>query len=93
MLNEDRTGSNGNIISVPDDHDQDDRAPDTLKKALASLDLRGPALSLQRELADEWKGNKEGFMAGAAATLLRLVEGNKETPHGECRGGGGLLLC
>lgn len=89
MMDEDWTDINGNFISVPDDHHNDERAPEILKKALNELDLRGPALSLQRELEEAWKGEKDHFMLDLQRRCSDwLKEIKKYHTVGAGRGGG-----
>lgn len=53
--------SSGNPLSVPDNHANDSRAPDTLKSQLDTLDLEGAATALQIELRVTFKNDETTF--------------------------------
>lgn len=61
MATEGWTSSTGNVISVPDTHEKDGLAPDSLKSQLAGVDLEGAAAAFQRELRTVFKGDKDAF--------------------------------
>lgn len=53
--------STGNAVSIPDTHEKDALAPDTLKSHLAIVDLEGAAAAFQRELRTVFGGDKDAF--------------------------------
>ncbi|CAN0450054.1 unnamed protein product, partial [Pylaiella littoralis] len=62
MVDEEWKDSNGNKVSVPSDHSQDDKAPEGLRRQLRSLDLEGAARGLKNERRIKWKNNEDAFM-------------------------------
>lgn len=53
--------TNGNPLSIPDDHSNDDRASPNLKALLQGLDLEGVTETLQKELQVVFKGDEAAF--------------------------------
>ena len=74
ISNPDWVDSNGNGISLPDDHKGDQSAPQSLLSALAGLDLVGTASTLRAELPLDEAGNPvyEGLMKRIAHAIEEI---------------------
>ena len=74
ISNPDWVDSNGNGISLPDDHKGDQSAPQSLLSALAGLDLVGTARTLRAELPLDEAGNPvyEGLMKRIAHAIKEI---------------------
>lgn len=66
--------SNGNPLSVPDDHSKDEWASPKLKSLLSSLDLEGAAVSLRRELVTVFKGDEDAFYSDLQSRCHRWLK-------------------
>lgn len=71
--------SNGNPLSLPDDHSTDERAPDTLLKALDALpaEMENSAAALQEELETIFRGDKETFLYDLQTRSYNWIKGIK----------------
>lgn len=76
--------SHGNPLSVPDDHSNDDRAPERLKSLLENLDLEGAAVSLREELEVVYRGDEGAFYAYLQESCYKWLKDIKK--HHTVRG-------
>ena len=73
MIDPEWEDPDGNKLSVPDDHESDIRAPENLRDALRSLDLKGAAESLLQELEHKWD-NEEDFLTTLQECCLKWLK-------------------
>lgn len=66
--------SHGNPLSVPDDHSNDERAPERLKSLLDNLDLKGAAVSLREEITTVFKGDETAFFVDLQQKCYRWLK-------------------
>lgn len=78
--------SNGNPLSVPDDHKQDDKAPESLTARLATLpeEMERSAASLVTELQEGFNGDRPTFLLDLQRRLFGWLKNVRKTHTVRC---------